>query len=112
MPPGLVDDDLVPVEEVRSRLRNAGLIVATFASAAELELKVFQALTAWPRPAPRAVRYSLPPDTATFVGRDAEVDRITAVGGRGGGLVAGGARPDGRGMVEQVTVFHRKFVLN
>lgn len=83
VPPGLVDDDLVPVEEFRSRLRNAELIVATFASAAELELKVFQALTALPRPAPLAVRYSLPPGTATFVGRDAEVDRITAAAGRG-----------------------------
>jgi len=83
MPPGLVDDDPVPVGEFRSRLRNAELTVATFASADELELKVFQALTALPRPAPRAVRYSLPPGTATFVGRDAEVDRITAAVGRG-----------------------------
>lgn len=83
MPPGLVDDDPVPAGEFRSRLRNAELTVATFASADELELKVFQALTALPRPAPRAVRYSLPPGTATFVGRDAEVDRITAAGGRG-----------------------------
>src|SRR5690349_8482025 len=83
MPPGLVDDDPVPVGQFRSRLRNAELTVATFASADELELKVFQALTALPRPAPRAVRYSLPPGTATFVGRDTEVDRITAAGGRG-----------------------------
>jgi Domain of unknown function (DUF4062) len=83
MPPGLVDDDPVPVGEFRSRLRNAELTVATFASADELELKVFQALTALPRPAPLAVRYSLPPGTATFVGRDAEVDRITAAVGRG-----------------------------
>ena len=70
---------------------DAGLIVRAFTSDADLELELFHALTAIPRPGPLAVRYSLPPDTAAFTGRDGELDRITAaVTGavRAGGLVA------------------------
>jgi tetratricopeptide (TPR) repeat protein len=79
--------DRGPAEAFRQRLREAGLIVRTFASAAGLELEVFHALTdlafsglhsPGPAPVPRAVRYSLPPDTAAFTGRDTELDRITA----------------------------------
>jgi Domain of unknown function (DUF4062)/Tetratricopeptide repeat len=50
--PRLADADPRPVEGFRQRLREAGLIVKTFTSAAELELELFQALTAFPGPAP------------------------------------------------------------
>ena len=91
LPPGFADADSAVVEAFRQRLRDAGLIVRAFTSDADLELELFHALTAIPRPGPLAVRYSLPPDTAAFTGRDGELDRITAaVTGavRAGGLVA------------------------
>src|SRR5262249_37218560 len=45
LPPALVDTDPRPVGEFRKRLREAGLIVATFTSADNLELKTFHTLT-------------------------------------------------------------------
>jgi tetratricopeptide (TPR) repeat protein len=89
--PGLADADPGPVEGFRQRLRDAGLIVKTFSSAAGLELEMFQALTALPRRASLAVRCSLPPDTAAFTGRDGELARITATvteAAGAGGVVA------------------------
>ena len=75
----LADADRGAVEGFRQRLRDAGLVVRAFASAADLELEVFHALTevtggglaVVPGTAPSAlaVRYSLPPDTAAFTGR-------------------------------------------
>lgn len=53
-------------------------MVKAFTSVADLELEMFHALTAVPRPTARAVRYSLPPDTAAFTGRDGELGIITA----------------------------------
>jgi tetratricopeptide (TPR) repeat protein len=78
LPPGFADADSAAVEGFRQRLRDAGLIVKAFTSAADLELEMFHALTAVPRPAALAVRYSLPPDTAAFTGRDGELGLITA----------------------------------
>jgi tetratricopeptide (TPR) repeat protein len=86
LPAALADADCGAVEEFRQRLLEAGLVVRAFTSAAGLELDVFQALTevtsdALPggtaRPA-LEVRYSLPPDTAAFTGRDGELGLITA----------------------------------
>src|SRR5262249_12829891 len=45
LPPELVDADTRAVGEFRKRLREAGLLVATFTSAEDLELKTFHALT-------------------------------------------------------------------
>jgi hypothetical protein len=97
----LADADRGAVEGFRQRLRDAGLVVRAFASAADLELEVFHALTevtggglaVVPGTAPSAlaVRYSLPPDTAAFTGRDGELDRITAAvtdAAGAGGVVA------------------------
>jgi tetratricopeptide (TPR) repeat protein len=98
LPRSLADPDQRAVQEFRQRLREAGLIVAEFASDAGLELEVFHALTelvasgrlAGAGAAPRgaAVRYSLPPATAAFTGRGAELDAIT---GAAAGAAAGGA---------------------
>ena len=78
LPPGFADADSAAVEGFRQRLRDAGLMVKAFTSVADLELEMFHALTAVPRPTARAVRYSLPPDTAAFTGRDGELGIITA----------------------------------
>jgi tetratricopeptide (TPR) repeat protein len=88
LPPGFADADSAVVEAFRQRLRDAGLIVKAFTSDADLELEMFHALTAISRPAPLAVRYALPPDTAAFTGRDGELDRITAAATGAGGVVA------------------------
>jgi tetratricopeptide (TPR) repeat protein len=87
LPAVLADQDRGAVQGFRQRLRDAGLIVRGFASDVGLELEVFHALTevAAGRPAAPgtassvlAVRYSLPPDTAAFTGRDGELHRISA----------------------------------
>ena len=44
-PPGLSDADRGPVQRFRQRLRDAGLVVRSFTSAAGLELEVFHALS-------------------------------------------------------------------
>jgi tetratricopeptide (TPR) repeat protein len=82
----LVDADRGAVEGFRQRLRSAGLVVRAFTSAAGLELEVFHALTEVSVPSAvrgtglpvPAVRYSLPPEAPTFIGRDGELGRITA----------------------------------
>ena len=77
LPPDLADTEAAAVEGFRQRLREAGLIVRTFTSDADLELEVFHALTNLPpQSTPLAVRYSLPPDTAAFTGRDEELRLI------------------------------------
>jgi tetratricopeptide (TPR) repeat protein len=101
LPAALADADLVSVKGFRQRLRDGGLIVAGFTSAADLELEVFHALTDMAGrvrpPAPGtlppglAVRYSLPPDTAAFTGRDDEMGRIASAvtdAASSGGVVA------------------------
>ncbi len=99
LPDMLTDADRGAVQGFRQRLRDAGLVVRAFASADGLELEVFQALTeatsggARGETAPPAleVRYSLPPDTAAFTGRDEELGRIAAAvadAAGAGGVVA------------------------
>ena len=89
------DADRSAVERFRRRLGDAGLIVREFTSQDSLELEIFHSLTSLTNglvpPAAKvarsvpAVRYSLPPDTAAFTGRDEEVDRIIrAVGDAAG----------------------------
>src|ERR1022692_2166206 len=51
LPPDLAEAEPAGVGGVRRRLREAGLIVRTFTSDADLELEVFHALTALPRAA-------------------------------------------------------------
>lgn len=83
LPEGAVDPDWSAVERFREGVSEAGLIPAWFTTPDGLELAVYHALTelAGARssavPAP-GVRYSLPPDTAAFTGRDAELARITS----------------------------------
>jgi tetratricopeptide (TPR) repeat protein len=90
LPAGLADADRTEVAGFRQRLRDAGLVVRRFTSAADLELEVFHALTeatgGTPAvhgtvPSAREVRYSLPPDTAAFTGRDEELGIITSAAG-------------------------------
>ena len=72
LPPELVDADTRAVGELRKRLREAGLMVATFASADELELETFHALTQLkdnPELAPRQLPAAVDRSTATSVGR-------------------------------------------
>jgi tetratricopeptide (TPR) repeat protein len=95
VPAGLVDEDRGAVEGFRQRVRDAGLIVRDFTSNDGLELEVFHALievaaVTGAGPAALGVRYSLPPDTAAFTGRDAELGQITAAvaDAGGGGVVA------------------------
>ena len=83
MPDGAADPDPNAVKRFRQRLSGSGLIIATFAAPADLELEVFHALkelagarsSAAPGP---GIRHSLPPDTAAFTGRDAELEQITS----------------------------------
>ncbi len=89
LPAELTDIDRTASEGFRQRLRNAGLIVPDFSSYEGLVVEVLQALLelrALPRGVAQAgtasplfgVRYSLPPDTAAFTGRDQELSLITA----------------------------------
>jgi tetratricopeptide (TPR) repeat protein len=88
LPATLVDADRDAVEGFRQRLSSAGLVVRSFTSAAALELEVFHALTEVTGaglPAVQgtaqsalALRYSLPPETPAFIGRNDELNRIIA----------------------------------
>jgi tetratricopeptide (TPR) repeat protein len=123
LPTDLADAEPGAVDGFRQRLCEAGLIVRTFTSDADLELEVFHGLITLPgathedrtggsqagrsgesresgtfthigqpsQSTPLAVRYSLPPDTTAFTGRDEELDLIAdAVIGseQTGGVVA------------------------
>ncbi len=93
LPGTLADADRGAVDGFRQRLRDAGLVVRSFDSAAGLELEVFHALTELAGTAGSAaeVRFSLPPDTAAFTGRAGELAVIRAAVTdvvRSGGVVA------------------------
>jgi tetratricopeptide (TPR) repeat protein len=98
LPGGAADPDQTVVEGFRERLARSGLILARFASPADLELEVYHALTELAGTLPPAtsglgIRHSLPPDTAAFTGRNVELERITSavgVASPGGGVVAPG----------------------
>jgi hypothetical protein len=82
--PGLADADRGPVEEFRRRLRDAGLVVRGFGSAAGLELEVFDALSQLSaRSAFTAIRggtvpriWNVPNRNADFTGRTAILERL------------------------------------
>jgi Domain of unknown function (DUF4062) len=78
------DVDRAAVEAFRTRLKDAGLICASFATVESLELAVFQALTEWAGADARAVVRQLPAAAAHFAGRTAELATLT-------GLLRGGA---------------------
>jgi tetratricopeptide (TPR) repeat protein len=78
--PGLATDaDRTAVEGFRRRLREAGLIVRTFTSAAALELEIFHALVETVdlrRPPPPR---QLPPGVRGFTGRAAELAKLDGI---------------------------------
>jgi tetratricopeptide (TPR) repeat protein len=98
VPAGLADADRRAVEGFRQRLRDAGLVVRDFTSDDGLELEVYHALievaggvAAGTGSSALGLRYSLPPDTPAFTGRDEELGRITAAvadAAGAGGMVA------------------------
>lgn len=81
LPEGEADSDRSAVERFRRQLSEAGLMLARFATPDGLENEICHALAELARvgsPASMlAIRHSLPPDTAAFTGRSAEVERIT-----------------------------------
>lgn len=87
------DQDRGAIEGFRQRLRDAGLVVRSFVSDASLELEVFHALSelaasarSIPATSLTAMRYSLPPDTAEFTGRDEEMRLIDAAAASAAGI--------------------------
>ncbi len=68
-----VDVDRVAVDQFRQRLRDAGLIVASFATVDGLELAVFQTLGELASANARAVPRQLPAAVAHFAGRSGEL---------------------------------------
>jgi tetratricopeptide (TPR) repeat protein len=117
VPPGMADPDRSAAERFRQRVRDAGLIVRTFNSAASLELEIFHALTnlaGGALPAAPEVRYSLPPDTAAFTGREEELGCITAAvsdAARAGGAVAIHAIDGMPGVGKTALAVHVAYVL-
>ncbi|MDW5327187.1 tetratricopeptide repeat protein [Plantactinospora sp. KLBMP9567] len=76
---GLVDADRSRIDAFRTRLADAGLILRTFSSVDRLEFEVFHALTELNLHSSRgAARDTLPAAQTMFVGRNRELDRITA----------------------------------
>ena len=95
VPGARADRDRGAIDGFRQRLCEAGLVLRGFNSDASLELEVFHALaelSAGARSAAgrslAATRYSLPPDTAEFTGRDEELHLIDAAVAGAAGVVA------------------------
>jgi Domain of unknown function (DUF4062)/Tetratricopeptide repeat/NB-ARC domain len=94
IPEGWADADRSAVQKFRARIDQAGLIRATFTTAAELELEVLHALTeaagALPLTAPRpgeplGAWGNVPARNPAFAGREEELARIRqALAGEGG----------------------------
>ena len=74
-PPELSDADRGPVDRFRQRLRDAGLIVRSFTSAASLELEVFHALTERASTAVPQI-WNVPNRNADFTGRETTLERL------------------------------------
>jgi tetratricopeptide (TPR) repeat protein len=73
--PELSDADRGPVDRFRQQLRDAGLIVRSFTSAASLELEVFHALSEGAgTPVPQI--WNVPNRNADFTGRDTTLERL------------------------------------
>jgi Domain of unknown function (DUF4062)/Tetratricopeptide repeat len=73
--PDLSDADRGPVGRFRQRLRDAGLIVRSFTSAASLELEVFHALSERANTAVPQI-WNVPNRNADFTGRDTILERL------------------------------------
>ncbi len=71
----LRDADRGPVDRFRQRLRDAGLIVRSFSSAASLELEVFHALSERASSAVPEI-WNVPNRNADFTGRENVLDRL------------------------------------
>ncbi|MGI5213321.1 tetratricopeptide repeat protein [Plantactinospora sp. CA-290183] len=79
LPARLVDTDRSRIDGFRGRLSDAGLILRTFSTVERLEYEVFHALTELDLHAGGGpARDTLPVGQAVFVGRDIELERITA----------------------------------
>ena len=78
-PADLADADRGQVQGFRQRLREAGLIVRVFTSAAGLELEVFHALTELTGKRPEAVPRQLPAAVAHFAGRVNELAALDSL---------------------------------
>src|SRR5262249_21618018 len=77
VPAGLVDADRGAVDPFRQRLREAGLIVASFATVDGLELAAYQALTELAGADARAVPRQLPVAVSHFAGRAGELAALS-----------------------------------
>jgi Domain of unknown function (DUF4062)/Tetratricopeptide repeat/NB-ARC domain len=73
--PELSDADRGPVDRFRQRLREAGLIVRSFTSAASLELEVFHALSDGASSAVPQI-WNVPNRNADFTGRESILERL------------------------------------
>ncbi|MDW5326765.1 tetratricopeptide repeat protein [Plantactinospora sp. KLBMP9567] len=79
LPAGLVDADRSRIDRFRARLGDAGLILRNFSTVDRLEFEVFHALTELNPPSSGGpARDTLPARQAVFVGRDRELEQITA----------------------------------
>ena len=115
LPEGEADSDRSAVERFRGQLSEAGLILARFATPDGLESEIRHALAELSlggslTVSGLAIRHSLPPDTAAFTGRSAEVEQITpAVASpvSGGGVIAIGGMPGIGKTALAVHVAHR-----
>jgi hypothetical protein len=73
--PDFRDADIRPVERFRQQLRDAGIIVRSFTSAASLELEVFHALSERANTAIPQI-WNVPNRNADFTGRDTILGRL------------------------------------
>ncbi len=96
LPADLVDVDRVAIDQFRQRLREAGLIVASFATVDGLELAVFQALNELAGANARVVPRQLPAAVAHFAGRSGELATLT-------GLLRGRAEVGGTVVISAVS---------
>ena len=74
--PGMADADRHRVAQFRERLRDAGLVVRSFASADGLELEVFHALSELGSGAAAPRVWNVPNRNADFTGRGAMLDEL------------------------------------
>jgi tetratricopeptide (TPR) repeat protein len=79
LPATMVDADRSRIDRFRARLADAGLILRSFSTLDRLEFEVFHALTELNPPnGGGPARDTLPAKQTVFVGRDRELDQITA----------------------------------
>jgi hypothetical protein len=96
VPADLVDADRTAVDRFRQRLREAGLICATFATVDGLELAAFHALKELAGADTRSAPRQLPAAVAHFAGRSGELSTLT-------GLLRGRAEVGGTVVISAVS---------